>query len=131
MMIPLKVIIGVFLGGKQLNNHVTKEELEKFDKNQKFYQTVGVILLCGFAGVCLWGIMMFIMSFTTQALQKWLVTFLGGLFINNFVIFNLKLFLSIVIAVILLKFGRCKVMVTIASSCAGKIVDFFTRYFSS
>ena len=131
MMIPLKIIISVFLGGKQLNNHVTKEELEKFDQTQKFYQTAGVILICCFAGVCLWGIMMFIMSFTTQALQKWLVTFLGGLFINNFVIFNLKLVLSIVIAVFLLKCGRCKVMITIASGCAGRIVDFFVRIFSS
>ena len=131
MMIPLKIIISFFLGGKQLNNHVTKEELEKFDQNQKSYQTIGVILLCGWAGVCLYGIMMFIMSFTTQALQKWLVTFLGGLFINNFVICTLKLLLSIVIAVFLLKFGRFKVMITIASSCAGKIVDFFMKYFSS
>ena len=130
MMIPLKVVISIFLGGKQLNNHVTKEELDKFDRTQKYYQTIGVCLLCCLAGVCLWGIMMFIMTFTTQALLKWIVTFLAGLFINTIVIFNLKLIFSIFIAVFLLKMARCKLMMTIASSCAGKIVDFLLRLFS-
>ena len=130
MMIPLKLIITLFLGGKQLNNHVTKEELEKFDANQKCYQTIGVVLICGWVAACLYGIMMFIMSFTTEALLKWIVTFLMGIFINNVIIFNVKLILSIVIAVFLLKLARCRLMMTIASSCAGKIVDFLLKIFS-
>ena len=130
MMIPLKLIITLFLGGKQLNNHVTKDELEKFDRNQKCYQTLGVVLIVGWVAACLYGIMMFIISFTTEALLKWIVTFFAGIFMNHIVIYNIKIFLSIIIAVFLLKLGRFKIMMTIASSCAGKIVDFFLKIFS-
>ena len=90
----------------------------------------GVYFTIGFAGVCLWGIMMFIMSFTTEAMEKWLVTFIMGIFISQVVIFNLKLVTTIIIGVILLKFARSKVMLSIASGCAGYIVDLFMRIFS-
>ena len=130
MMIPLKMIISLFLGGKTLTNHVTPEELKKFDDWRACNLTTGVLLVCVWAGVCLWGITMFVVNFTTNALQKWLVTYFGGIFINLIVIFNLKFAVTVVIGVFLLKCARSKVMLSIAGSFAGKVVDFFMRLLS-
>ena len=130
MMIPLKLIISFFLGGKELNSHVSKEALDKFDELKKYYLITGTILLIGWAGICLWGIMMFIMSFATEAMLKWIVTFLLGIFISQVVIFNLKLVTTILIGVVLLKFARSRAMLSIASGCAGWIVDKLMLFFS-
>ena len=130
MMLPLKVIISLFLGGKTLTNHVKKEELEIFDKKQNCLLTAGTILICCWACACLYGISMFVISFTSYALEKWLITYFGGIFINVIVMFNLKFLATIIIATFLLKIARCKLMLAIAGSCAGTIVDFFVRLFS-
>ena len=130
MMIPLKFIICLFLGGKDLNNRVSKEELEKYERNESCFLTSGAILLICWAGVCLWGITMFIMSFTTDAMLKWIVTFLLGIFCSQVLIFNLKLVTTILIALLLLKFARSRIMLSLASGCAGYIVDLFMRFFT-
>ena len=130
MMIPLKLIISFFLSGKDLNNHISKEEYENFEQKQDSYLLAGTILLISWLGVCLWGIMMFIMSFTTEAMTKWIVTFLLGIFISQIVIFNLKLLTTILIGIVLLRFVRSRAMLSLASGCAGWTVDLLMRIFS-
>ena len=127
MMIPLKLIISFFLGGKTLNEHVRKEDLENYERTEVNYQAFGFILLCVWVGACFYGITMFVISFTTDALLKWIATTFGGFFINIVVIFNLKLLFTVVIGMILMKLARCRLMLVVASGMAGQIVDFMIR----
>ena len=80
-------------------------------------------MICFWIVGCGYAIIMFGISFSKIALQKWLYTFFGSFGFDVIIMFNLKMFLKVLIAVLLMSMARFPIMLTVAGAIAGKIID--------
>ena len=128
LMTPLKIFISFFLSGKALTEKITEKEIEAAEKMLPYYRLIGFVFVCLWLGVCFWGISMFVMSFCTSSMKIWMISFLGSFLIDQIIIFNLKVLVTVLLGILLLQLGKYKCMLAVASSCAGVIVDFMLRF---
>ena len=123
LVIPLKIIISIFLTGKELNEKVKRKELDQADKKEGFKKTLGFSLIFFWLIGSGYAIAMFALSFTSIALEKWLLTFFSSFLIDVIIIFNAKMFFKVLIALILMSMAKTQLMLTVAGSIASFIVD--------
>lgn len=128
LMLPLKLFISFFLSGKVLNEKMKESDLEASERMLPYFRLIGFTFVSCWLGVCLWGISMFVMSFCTSSMEIWMFAFLLSFLTDQVIIFNLKVLVTVLLGILLLQLGKYKCMLSIASSCAGVIVDFILQY---
>ena len=129
LMIPLKIIIGVFLTGQSPAEGMTREQIESGENSRSCLVKIGMVLGIFWVVGCLYGILMFSISFTDDTLKKWMGTFGLSFGIDVVGIMQLKILVTVLIGMLLLRLIRHPVAMAIAGSIAGKIVDFILAYF--
>eukprot|EP01022_Parablepharisma_sp_SALTPOND_P023300 TRINITY_DN489_c0_g1_i1.p1 TRINITY_DN489_c0_g1~~TRINITY_DN489_c0_g1_i1.p1 ORF type:complete len:914 (+),score=94.37 TRINITY_DN489_c0_g1_i1:329-3070(+) len=127
LMIPLKVIISVFLVGTQLTEAMTREQIEASEKKVPSFQKLGFVLGFVWVSVCLYGIAMYIVTFSDTALENWMTTFFLTLFTEVVIMSQLKILVKILIGFLLMKVARSKFMLTTAGVLAGKIIGYMSK----
>jgi len=129
LMIPLKIIIGVFMTGTQPNHEMTREQIESSERNAPTLKFIGAIL--GFVWIigCIYGTTMYVLTFSDYALQIWMATFGISFFSETVVSSQLKVLFKVIIGLILMKFAKSKMMLTSAGHIAEKIVDWILHFF--
>ena len=128
LMIPLKIIISLFLSGAELNETMTRQEIEAAQKKTG-PRKVGMILGYSWVAACLYGIMMYILSFSAFALDNWLITFGAAIFNEALVMEQLKILAKVLISILLMKLAKTKFMLTGAGIMASKAVDCMFKTF--
>ena len=129
LVIPLKVIISAFLAGKELTEKSKRKELDEADKKLQKKRLLGYIFIFFWLVGSGYAIAMFALSFTSIALQKWLLTFFSSFVFDVIFMFNIKLLLKVIIALILMSMARNPIMLTAAGSIASYIVDTMMAWF--
>ena len=129
LVIPLKIIISIFLAGKELNEKAKRKELDEADKKERNKRGFGYILIFFWIIGSGYAISMFALSFTSIALQKWLLTFFSSFFFDTIIIFNIKMFLKVIVALILMSLAKFPIMLTLAGSIVSYIVDTMMAWF--
>eukprot|EP01022_Parablepharisma_sp_SALTPOND_P023301 TRINITY_DN489_c0_g1_i2.p1 TRINITY_DN489_c0_g1~~TRINITY_DN489_c0_g1_i2.p1 ORF type:complete len:3581 (+),score=247.31 TRINITY_DN489_c0_g1_i2:188-10930(+) len=127
LMIPLKVIISVFLVGTRLTETMTREQIEASEKKVPSFQKLGFVLGFVWVSVCLYGIAMYIVTFSDTALENWMTTFFLTLFTEVVIMSQLKILVKILIGFLLMKVARSKFMLTTAGVLAGKIIGYMSK----
>ena len=123
LMIPLKIIIGMFLIGAPPDPKGKRADLDAAEESLPKKRRIGYISVgCWIVGCC-YSIVMFAFSFNANARAKWIITYFGSLFADNAVVYHLKLFSKLALGLILLKIAKDPIMMQIAGSCAGKCID--------
>jgi len=128
LMIPLKIFISVFMTGTALNPEMTREQIESAERKAPVLRTIGEILGILWVIGCIYGITMFILSFSDYALNSWLACFGISVFTEIIVMTQLKVLFKVIIGMILMMFARSKAMLSAAGAVAGKVVDCIMSY---
>lgn len=129
LMIPLNVTMGVFLKGKEIEETNTREDIEKREAKLPLFRKIGYLLIGAWIVFSGYAISMFVINFNDNAMNKWLSTFFMTFFTDVIVIANLKLLITLLIGVLLMRIVKWKMMLAIAAGCAGKIVEIILKYF--
>ena len=122
-MIPLKIIIGGFLQGKEIEENPRKIDLDTADRRRPIMMFIGCVMIACWTIGCCYAIIMFSVSFTDVALEKWLISFSGAFALDAIIMFNLKMLLKILIAILFMSIARFPIMLTVAGAIAGQIID--------
>ena len=129
LMIPLKLIIGIFLIGSPPDPKGKRADLDAAEDSLNTRRKIGYIAVgCWIVGCC-YSIVMFAFSFNANARGKWLITYFGSLFADNAVVYHLKLFTKLGVGLILLQVAKTPLMMRLAEHCAGKIIDCIIKCF--
>ena len=123
LVVPLKLIISIFLTGKDLKETVTKRELEETEKKLPTYRMIGYFLIFFWLIGTGYAISMFAVNFNTIALEKWLIAFAASFCYEIIILYNVKMILKILFAVMLKGSMKFTIMLTIAGSVVSFIVD--------
>jgi len=129
LMIPLKIIIEVFMTGTQPNHEMTREQIESSERKAPIFKFIGAIL--GFAWIfgCMYGVTMYVLTFSDYALATWMATFGISFFSETVVSSQLKIMFKVLIGLILMQFARSKLVLTAAGQIAAKIVNWIMHFF--
>ncbi len=127
LMVPLKLITSRFLVARPLLATATRAQIEATERKRGTFQVIGCILILIWIALCSWGIVMFALNFTENALDKWMITYFATFLVEMVIIFQLKILLKMLIGLLLLKITRSRCMLTIAGHIAGKLIDCFIR----
>jgi len=123
LMIPLKIIIGIFMTGKVLTDDMTREQVETAERSGPTFKLIGLVLGFAWLGFCLYSIMMYIINFTQIALINWMTTYGISVFTELFIIGQLRVAFKVVIGLVLMKIAKSKFMMTAAGIIADQIVN--------
>ena len=128
LMIPIKITASVFLNGKAPTENMTREQVDQIERRNPFFQKIGMCLAFIWIIICAWGITMFSIQFESVAMHKWIYTYLIC-FGNEFLIVeHLKIGFRILIGILLMRFAKSRLMLTLAGAVAAKIVDFIIKW---
>lgn len=123
LVIPLKIIISVFLSGIELKEKAKKKEIEEAERKQPTFRLIGYVLIGFWLVGSGYAISMFAVNFNLIALGKWQLAFFTSFLIDVIIIFNLKMFFKVILALILMSLARFEIMLTVAGLIVSHVVD--------
>lgn len=129
LVIPLKIILSLFLSGRELSEDATRKELDDADERLPKMRRIGYVLIGLWVAGSGYGITMFVMNFSQAAMVKWLTTFFGSFFMDVIILFSLKVAVTVVIGLLLMKIAKYRIILVIASGIAGKLISCLMRFF--
>ena len=127
LMIPLKIIAAMFLTGASLMNEMTRDEIMSIEKKEPVYRGIGICLGFAWIGGCLYGIMMFIISFTEFSLNSWMVTYVISFGLEALIVSQLKILLKVTIGFALMKLTRLRCFLTLSGACVGVLINWIIQ----
>jgi len=123
LMIPLKIINAVFSTGVNLTSDMTRSEVMSAEWRAPIFRFIGVVFGHLWILACAYGIMIYVVSFSSFALNYWMMSFGISVFMEIFLLSQLKVILKVIIGIILMKCVKRKFMVTTAGIIASAIVN--------
>lgn len=112
LMIPLKIIFALFMTADDLSEKSKREDFEEADRWLFIRRILGHICVMGWLGGCLYVIFENALTFTKEALCKWLVCFFGSFLFDFIIMFNIKLFFKIIFGLILMFMSQSTLMLS-------------------
>jgi len=128
LMIPLKIFINVFMIGPELKEGMTRHEVYRAERYAPIFKKIGNMFGVAWIVACTYGIVMYMIAFPGYALNNWMTSFGMSVFLQLFVLSQLKVLVKSGVGLILLSICRTKFMMTTAGVIAGGIVDFILKY---
>lgn len=111
------------MSGTEIDEKAKLKDLEESEAKLAKKRMIGYILIVIWLIGSGYAIAMFAISFSSVALQKWLLAFFASFGYDVIIVFNMKMFLKVFIGLLLMSVARFPIMMTIAGSIASKIVD--------
>jgi len=129
LMVPVKIIIAIFMTGASITAEMTREDIESLERKAPTFRMIGQIFGFAFILFFVYGITMYVLTFTEYALDGWMASFGVSMFSEVFLVAQAKLMLKIIIGVFLMRISRSRLMLSVAGAIANKIVDWIMALF--
>eukprot|EP01022_Parablepharisma_sp_SALTPOND_P027084 TRINITY_DN6572_c0_g1_i1.p1 TRINITY_DN6572_c0_g1~~TRINITY_DN6572_c0_g1_i1.p1 ORF type:complete len:2609 (-),score=102.52 TRINITY_DN6572_c0_g1_i1:818-8608(-) len=124
VMLPIKLTIEFFLSGVDLDESMSRAEIENKEKWEPILKKVGYVLACVWLLFCAYAITMFSLNFAGSTLDMWIASVLIGVFIEYALLETVKILLKLLVGYILVKLldsGRERALTGVI---VGRIVRF-------
>lgn len=127
LMIPLKIFISVFMTGTIITRDMNREQIEFNEKLNSVFKIIGIILGFIWLTGCLYAIMMYIITFDSEYVDGWMLTFGISVFLEIVWMAQLKLFVKVIVGMVLMKILKSKIMLSAAGFIATFIVEWIVK----
>jgi hypothetical protein len=128
LMVPFKIIICVFLDGLSLSEDMTRKEIEMAEYRLPYFRMVGFVLSGVWCLACIYGIVMYIMTFSEFALEDWASMYFVSFLLEIIVLSQVKVALKVLIGYILLRCSKSPALVGTVGQCLSLMVDFSSQF---
>jgi len=123
LMIPLKIFISAFMTGTNITKNMTRGEIMSNESLRPILKIVGTVLGFLWLTGCLYGIMMYIITYAPESIDIWMIAFAISVLIELIFMAQLKVFIKVMIGLLLMRLLRSRIMLTASGIIAGFIVE--------
>lgn len=123
LMIPLKIFISLFMTGTTITKSMSREQIAKNENLRPAFKIIGIILGFSWLTACFYGIMMFIITFSSPQIDGWMLTFGISVFIEIILVAQIKIFVKVLIGILFLRLMKSQLMISAAGLFAGFLVE--------
>ena len=128
LMIPLKIIIAVFLDGNSYSEDMTRKEIELAERRLPYYRAVGFILAGMWIAGCLYGILMYIVTFTEIALGDWASVYFASFLMELILFSQIKVVLKVFAGFLLIKLTKSPLLLGTLGQFISLMIDFSSQF---